>query len=226
VRQSLILGILAVLLLAMMPGCGTSSGERGPPSLLVSSARSASEESEPGESAATAATDVLAPRPANSETSSSTPTKPPEEDEGPPDGLTLDAAIERLLASNTDLAAKFQDLPKARVDVLSAGLRNNPLVFMSATEIPYQRFSEQRPGATQYNLTLVQPIDVSGKRRSSVAVAQQANQVLEARYQDAVRDEIDKLYTAYVDVLEARALVAVDRAILGHGSKAGNISVG
>ncbi len=30
--------------------------------------------------------------------------------------------------------------------------------------------------------------------------------MLEARYQDAVRHEIDKLYTAYVDVLEARAL--------------------
>ena len=210
---------MAVLLLAVMPGCGTSSGERGPSSLLVSSGCSASEESEPSESAAAAANDAPAPRPANSEMSSSAPTKPPEEDEGPPDGLTLDAAIERLLATNTDLAAKFQDLPKARADILSAGLGNNPLVFMSASQIPYQRFSEQRPGATQYNLTLVQPIDLSGKRRSNVAVAQQANQVLEARYQDAVRDEIDKLYASYVDVLKARALVAVDRADLANLSE-------
>lgn len=210
-ENSLILGSIAVLLLAVMPGCGTPSGERGPSSPFVSRVGYTPEESEAGESAAAPANDAPAPRPTSCETSPSAPAKLPEEDEGSPDGLSLDAAIERLLAANTDLGAKFQDLPKARADILSAGLRNNPLVFVSATEIPYQRFSEQRPGATQYNLTLVQPIDLSGKRRSSIAVAEQANQVLEARYQDAVRDEIDKLYSAYVDVLEARAFVAVDR---------------
>jgi cobalt-zinc-cadmium efflux system outer membrane protein len=130
----------------------------------------------------------------------------PEDDETPSEGLTLDAAIDRLLAANLDLAAKFQDIPKARADILSARLRNDPVLFLSATQLPYQQYSAQRPGTPLYDITLVQPLDVSGKHRTSIRVAEQEYRVLEARYQDAVRHEIDKLYNAYIDVLEARAL--------------------
>jgi outer membrane protein, heavy metal efflux system len=130
----------------------------------------------------------------------------PEGDDDSSDGLTLDAAIDRLLAANYDLAAKYQDIPKARADILTAGLRNDPVIFLSATQLPYQQYSSQRPGTPLYDITLVQPLDVSGKHRTSVRVAEHEYRVLEARYQDAVRHEIDKLYIAYVDVLEARAL--------------------
>jgi cobalt-zinc-cadmium efflux system outer membrane protein len=135
-----------------------------------------------------------------------------EEDEGPPDGLTLDAAIDRLVEASYDLAVKRQDIPKARADILTAGLRNNPLLFFSASNLPYQPYSPQRPGADNYDLTLIQPIDVSGKHQSAIAVAQQARNVLEAQYQDAVRVQIDRLYTAYADVLEARAAVRAAQA--------------
>lgn len=130
----------------------------------------------------------------------------PEGDDDSSDGLTLEAAIDRLLAANLDLAAKFQDIPKARTDILTAGLRNDPVVFLDTTQLPYQRYSPQRPGSPTYGITLVQPLDVSGKHRSSVRVAEQEYRVLQARYQDAVRHEIDKLYVAFVDVLEARAV--------------------
>jgi cobalt-zinc-cadmium efflux system outer membrane protein len=125
-------------------------------------------------------------------------------DEGPPDGLSLDLAIDRLMAANYDLRIRFQEIPKAQADILSAGLRNNPFLFVSADSIPYGGFSPQRPGATTYDITLIQPIDVSGKHRNRILVAQQAKRVLEAQYQNSVRREIDRLYSAYVDVLEAR----------------------
>ncbi len=137
---------------------------------------------------------------------------PAEEEEGPADGLSLDAAIERLLTVNYTLAAKYQDIPKARADILTAGLRNNPFVFVSASNLPYQRYSPQRPGTASYDLTVIQPLDVSGKHRNAVLLAQEAKEVLEAEYQDAVRLEIDKLYTAYADVLEAREAVRAARA--------------
>jgi cobalt-zinc-cadmium efflux system outer membrane protein len=137
---------------------------------------------------------------------------PGEEDEGPDEGVTLDAAIERLLAANYDLAVKFQDIPKARADILTAGLRNNPFLFVSASNLPYQRYSPQRPGAANYDLTLIQPIDVSGKHANAIRLAEQAKEVLEALYQDAVRLEIDKLYTAFADVLEAREAARAARA--------------
>lgn len=127
-------------------------------------------------------------------------------------GLSLDEAIEILMRRNYDLRLKFQDIPKARADVLSAGLRNNPSIFFSADGIPYGNYSEQRPGETDYELTLIQPTDVSGKRRRRIQLAERAQRVIEALYQDAVRQEIDKLYTAFADVLEADSAVRAAKA--------------
>ena len=87
-------------------------------------------------------------------------------------GLSLDEAIELLLQRSFDLRLKAQDLPKARADVLSAGLRNNPSLFLSADGIPYERDSPDRPGQTSYEITLIQPTDVSGKRRRRIQLAE------------------------------------------------------
>lgn len=126
--------------------------------------------------------------------------------------LSLDRAIELLLQRNLDLRTKSQDLPKGRADILSAGLRNNPSVFFSTDNIPYGNYSSQRPGEVDYELTLIQPADVSGKRRQRLQVAQRAQRIIEALYQDAVRQEIDKLYTAYTDVLAGRVGVQIAQA--------------
>lgn len=137
---------------------------------------------------------------------------PAGEDEGPANGLPLDRAIEQLIESNYDLRIRYQELPKAQTDILSAGLRNNPFLFVSTDSIPYGRYSPQRPGAVNYDITLIQPLDISGRRRNRILVAQQAKRVLEASYQEAVRQEIDRLYTAYVNVLEAREIARAARA--------------
>jgi outer membrane protein, heavy metal efflux system len=188
--------VLALLLLAGLPGCRAPQAADAPPcgSLSLSTTEGP------------AATNSLVLTAGGSSPEERPRFELPEEDEPSSDGLTLDAAIERLLAANLDLAAKYQDIPKARADILSARLRNDPVIFLSATQLPYQQSSAQRPGTPLYDITLVQPLDVSGKHRTSVRVAEHQYRVLEARYQEAVRHEIDKLYTAYVDVLEARAL--------------------
>ncbi len=67
-------------------------------------------------------------------------------------------------------------------------------------------------GPTQYDLNVSHPLDVSRKRPARVAVAERAATVLEAQYQDAVRLQIDNLYTAYVDVLAARETVRFAKA--------------
>ncbi|MBX9787786.1 MAG: TolC family protein [Pirellulales bacterium] len=132
---------------------------------------------------------------------------PRQDEEGPSDGLTLDMAIERLRRENFDLRTKFQEIPKAQADILSAGLRGNPLVFASADDVPYGSYSPQRPGENGYGITVIQPFDVNHKRGVRVLSAQRAKRVLDAQYQDAVRLEIDNLYTAFVDVLAAREAV-------------------
>lgn len=129
------------------------------------------------------------------------------DDEGPEGGLTLEQAISGVIHANPDLAVKFQELPKAEADVLTAGLWGNPLVFASAGGVPYGQYSPRRPGSTNYGVTVVQPFDVNGKLEARTRVAETAKSVLQAQYQDAVRIELQNLHVAWVDALNARTSV-------------------
>ena len=135
------------------------------------------------------------------------------EDEGPPEGLTLDAAIERLVRENLDLRGQAWEISQAQADILTASLRANPILYADSQLIPYGNYSAKRPGgATQYDLNISYPLDVSHKRQARTDVACRAKRVLEAQFQDAVRLQIDNLYTAFVDVLAARETVRYARA--------------
>jgi cobalt-zinc-cadmium efflux system outer membrane protein len=132
---------------------------------------------------------------------------PLEEDteEGPANGLTLDGAINRLVSNNLNLLALKFEVPMAAADVLTAGLRNNPIFYADGQLVPYGHFSNSRPGGqTQYDVNVTQPIDVWRKRKARLIVAQRAKKVTEAQLQDAVRQSIDNLYTAYVDAVAAK----------------------
>ncbi|HUY31449.1 MAG TPA: TolC family protein [Pirellulales bacterium] len=137
---------------------------------------------------------------------------PQGEEEGPSDGLTLDQAIEKLVRENYDLRSKAYEIPQARADVLTAGLRANPFVFGTASSYPYQAYSPSRPGQNSYSMTVIQAIDVNRKRLARIEVATRAKQVLEAQYQDAVRIEIDNLYNVFLDVVAARESLRYARA--------------
>lgn len=136
------------------------------------------------------------------------------EDEGPADGLTLDRAIEGFVRGNLDLRAKAFEISQAQADILTAGLRANPIFYADAQLVPYGSFDEdRRPGGqTQYDINITHPFDVSGKRKARVQVAAQAKRVIEAQFQDYVRLQIDNLYRAFVDVLAARETVRFARA--------------
>lgn len=125
-------------------------------------------------------------------------------DDGPPNGLTLESAIDHLLACNYDLRTKYQDIPEARADELTASLRNAPVVFLSGHQLPYGRYSPDRPGTPNYEVAPTQNVDYSGKRKSHMREARLETREVEARYRNAVRLEIDRLYDAFIDVLEAR----------------------
>jgi cobalt-zinc-cadmium efflux system outer membrane protein len=143
-------------------------------------------------------------------------------DEGPEGGMTLDQAIDRLVHASYNLRTKFQEVPQAEADLISAGLRANPLIFFSADGVPYGKYTPRSQGNTGYGITWVQPLDLNNKRQARLDVAGWAKLVLRAQYQDAVRLEIDNLYTAFVDVLNARetvrsieaSLAVLDRTLL------------
>jgi cobalt-zinc-cadmium efflux system outer membrane protein len=134
------------------------------------------------------------------------------DDEGPAQGLTLDAAIDIMLRENLDLRSKFFEIPQAQADILQAGLRANPVFYADSQLIPYGQFNRASPGGpTQYDVNISYPIDASQKRRARIQVATRAKRVLEAQYQNAVRLAIDTLAQAFVDVLAARQTVIYTR---------------
>ncbi|MEO6810818.1 MAG: TolC family protein [Isosphaeraceae bacterium] len=152
---------------------------------------------------------------------------PREEDEGPPGGMTLDQAIDQMVHANLDLRGKFYEIPQAEADILTASLRANPLIYADSQLIPYGQYSRTRPGGPlQYDLNITYPLDVTRKRIARTAVATQAKRVLQAQYQDAVRVQIDNLYTLWVDVLNAREnLRAANAAVAGLEDLAAKVDV-
>ena len=151
-----------------------------------------------------------------------------DDEEGPPDGLTLDDAIRRLIDVNRELRIKALELPQADADVLTAGLRENPLVFYGTDDVAYGSYSRNRPGDVQSGISIVLPVDYTGKRRRRIALAEQEKHVLLAQYQNAVRVAVDGLYTSYVDALVARqslrsaedSLALLDKLIKAHSDSA------
>lgn len=131
-----------------------------------------------------------------------------EGEEGPPDGLTLDQAIDLLIKHNLDLLAKRYELPQARADVLTASLRANPIFYADTQLVPYGSDSIRRPdGPTQYDVNISHPIDYSHKRQARMNYAARALQVMEAQYQNEARLAIGAVANAYLDVLAARETV-------------------
>ena len=137
---------------------------------------------------------------------------PTAEDHGPPDGLTLDGAIDITLKRSLDLRSKFYEIPMARADILQANLRSNPVFYQDGQLLQYRgsstQFSRAAPGGpSQVDTNITYPLDVSHKRQARTAVATRAVRVLEAQFQDAVRNRIDDVYGAYVNALGARQTV-------------------
>ena len=127
------------------------------------------------------------------------------DDAGPANGLSLDAAIEQMIEANLDVQALRQELTQADADILTAGLRTNPLIYMDSQFIPYGAFNDATPGGpTQYDLNITYPLDVSQKRQARTVVARLARTALEAQFQDVVRRQIDNVYRAFVSLQSAR----------------------
>jgi cobalt-zinc-cadmium efflux system outer membrane protein len=137
-----------------------------------------------------------------------------EEDDGPPDGITLDRAIDIMLQRSLDLRSKYFEIPMARADILQASLRSNPVFYQDGQLLQYHGspFSRMAPGGPQqFDTNISYPLDISHKRQARTMVAARAERVLEALFQDAVRLRIDDVFGAYVTALAARQTVRYAR---------------
>jgi cobalt-zinc-cadmium efflux system outer membrane protein len=212
---------------AFGPGPGAVTGGLEPPtSAVLGNRRRGARVMRPGKGAPTAAGPRTAmnlplplPAPAVEQRRSMVPTDVLDtslaDDEGPPTGLTLDAAIERMMVANHDIRALRQELPQADADIITAGLRSNPLIYMDTQFIPYGSFSDAKPGGpTQYDVNITQPLDLSRKRQARTVVARLAKSALEAQFQDIVRRQIANVGTAFVGLQAARLNLRAAEAVV------------
>jgi outer membrane protein, heavy metal efflux system len=126
-------------------------------------------------------------------------------EDGPPDGLTFDQALEWMLRENLDLRARRIEIPSAKADVITAGLRGNPIFYADSQLNPYGAYSLKRQGGpNQYDVNISQPIDFSRKRIARLAVANSTLRAVEFQYQESVRVQINNLAVAYNGVVSAR----------------------
>ncbi|QDV34397.1 TolC family protein [Tautonia plasticadhaerens] len=126
------------------------------------------------------------------------------EDEGPPDGLSLEAAVATLLRRSPLLQARAFEIPIARANALQNGLPKNPFIFLGVEGIPYGNYREGKPGEIAYDFTLVKPFSITGIPRKHGRAGLQGVRVIEARYREEVLLEVEWLHHLWVEVLRAR----------------------
>jgi cobalt-zinc-cadmium efflux system outer membrane protein len=134
---------------------------------------------------------------------------------GDPSGWPLAETIEIMLRQNLNIIALRYEIPMADADILTASLRANPVFYADSQLVPYGRYTRANPGGqTQYDVNITHPLDISHKRQARTEVARAAKRTLEAQFQDAVRQQIDNLYTAFVDVAAAELTLTFSETYL------------
>jgi outer membrane protein, heavy metal efflux system len=124
---------------------------------------------------------------------------------GKPDGITLDMAIEILLHNSLELEQSRGEISQADADLITAGLRTNPIAYVDTQGVPYGKYTSNTSGGpNQFDFNIVQPLDLSHKRQARMKSAWLTKRAVETKYQDVVRLAIDNLYTSFVDALLAQ----------------------
>ena len=121
--------------------------------------------------------------------------------------LTLDRVLARFLERNLAVEAARYRVESARADQIAARLRPNPTVTLTAENfkivssspfsVPFTRLYEVGP-------TYSQPIELGGKRRLRMEVADLSVSRAEAQLADVLRQRLAEVKRAYYEAVLAR----------------------
>jgi cobalt-zinc-cadmium efflux system outer membrane protein len=122
--------------------------------------------------------------------------------------VTIAQAVDEALQHNLGLLAERANLAIADASMISARLRPNPVVSVSADHLDllgtgFDETNNGGPPEVAWRVDL--PIERGGKRDARVAVASLARSVAEAQFADAVRSLRLDVTLACIDVLAAQA---------------------
>jgi outer membrane protein, heavy metal efflux system len=126
--------------------------------------------------------------------------------------LSFTAYLRRVLSANPDLAAARATLDVARAQIDVAKVFPDPELNLGVNQYDLTRRGNPTILGTQLSL----PIELGGKRRARVALAQSGDAAAGFDYADAERALRALAANAFIDALHARLVVGQKRSSLGH----------
>lgn len=115
----------------------------------------------------------------------------------PAQGTSSSDLVRRALVSNGELAAVRLDIERARARLRQAGLRPNPSLDFEQTT---GRFTGA-PGESELSVGLAVPLELGGKRRRRIELAQAEFEAAEAEVADRERRLANEVRILYVQAL-------------------------
>jgi len=115
----------------------------------------------------------------------------------PMQGTRSNDLVRRALASNGELATARLEIERARGRLRQAGLRPNPTLDFEQTT---GRFTGA-PGESEISVGLAVPLELGGKRRKRIELAQAEFQAAEAEVADRERRLSNEVRVLYVEAL-------------------------
>ncbi|HKO42387.1 MAG TPA: TolC family protein [Pyrinomonadaceae bacterium] len=115
----------------------------------------------------------------------------------PVQGTSSNDLVRRALASNGELAAVRIEIERARARLRQAGLRPNPTLDFEQTT---GRFTGA-PGESEISVRLAVPLELGGKRRKRIELAQAEFQAVEAEIADRERRLTNEVRAFYIEAL-------------------------
>jgi cobalt-zinc-cadmium efflux system outer membrane protein len=126
--------------------------------------------------------------------------------------LTIKQAVDEALQRNLSLLAERANITIAEANLITAQLRPNPVLSLSADHQDFlgTGFSRNNgAGPPEFSLRIDVPIERGGKRELRTETATLGKQVVEIQLLDSMRKLALDVALACVDVLQAKASVAL-----------------
>ena len=145
---------------------------------------------------------------------------------GSPPGPTmnLEEIVRLAVLRDPAIRAALADVEAAKADVVRSRTLPNPTVLATQSLVPFpgRPFTEEKTGGPpQLDVILGYALDriVFGKRGAAVARDKLAVDAASAAHAERIRTRVAEAVTAYVDVLQTRALWVLATEVYGHARR-------
>ncbi len=124
-----------------------------------------------------------------------------------PENLTADQAVDEALRRNLNLLAQRLNLSLADAAIVAARVRPNPVLSLDVDHASLTHLS--KGDLTEAAARIDVPIVLGGKRDRRIEVAERDRKIAEAQLEDALRKLRQDVASACVDLVQAKANLAL-----------------